>query len=350
MKEIAEYLKWEKRGVALYDGDCVEVMRKIPDNSVDLIVTDPPYFQVKKEAWDNQWAGADEFVEWLGVLCEQWRRVLKPNGSLYCFASPQMRARVEIEVGRWFNIMPTVTWVKHNSIHLRVDRTARRSYFPQTEAIIFAEHHSADNIAKGEAGYQAKCDELRGFVFEPLRAYIVGEFKRAGMLNTAGKIAANVACGFSASAGGMASRHYFSRSQWCLPTEEHYKALRKLLNENSGDYLRKEYDYLRKEYEDLRRPFNIEPDTPFTDVWNFLTVGFYVGKHPCEKPIDMMDHIIKTSSREGALVLDCFVGSGVAGESCFNLGREFIGIDLELKHSIKRLTEATSNSLWDATA
>jgi site-specific DNA-methyltransferase (adenine-specific) len=331
----------------IIEGDCREAMRALPDNSVDLIATDPPYFKVKGEAWDRQWDKPSQFLDWLDTIAAQWQRILKPNGSLYCFASPQMRARVEVTIAKRFNCLPSITWVKGESHcggwHAQASKESLRAFFPRTEAIIFAEHHGADNIAKGAAGYIAKCDELRGFVFEPLRAYIAGEFDRAGMLNAAGKIAANVACGFSPSAGGMASRHYFSRSQWQLPTAEHYEAMRRLLNAGGGDYLRREYEDLRREYEDLRReyedlrreyedlrrPFSVTADVPYTDVWTFPTVQHYRGKHPCEKPLAMMRHIVAASSKPGAVVLDCFAGSGTTGVAAASLGREFIGMDLD---------------------
>ena len=323
--------------IDLRHGDCLEVMREMPDNSIDLIATDPPYFKVKGEGWDRQWDKPHQFLAWMGELCEQWQRILRPNGSLYVFASPQMRARVELKVGEWFSCLPSITWVKSAGWHAKSSKEQARSFVPQTEAIIFAEHFNADNVAKGEAGYQAKCDELRGFVFEPLRAYICGEFERAGMMNTAGKIAANVACGFSASAGGMASRHYFSRSQWCLPTEKHYHAMRDLLNNSGGDYL-------RREYEDLRRPFSVTADVPYTDVWTFKTVQAYKGKHPCEKPLEMMEHIVRASSREGATVLDCFMGGGSTGVACKNLGRKFIGIEKDADYfaAAKNRIESTT--------
>ena len=75
-------------------GECLEEMRLMPDNSVDLICTDPPYFKVKGEYWDNQWDTSEGFIEWIGELCEQSQRLLKPNGSIYVFASPKMSARV----------------------------------------------------------------------------------------------------------------------------------------------------------------------------------------------------------------------------------------------------------------
>jgi len=328
----------------IIEGDCLAVMRGMADNSFDAIVTDPPYFKVKGEAWDRQWEKPTQFLAWIGDLCEQWQRLLKPNGSLYCFASSKMAARVECRIAERFSVLSHIVWQKGdengNGMHTRQHKEGCRIWFPQTERIIFAEHYGADNIAKGEAGYVAKCDELRGFVFEPLRAYIAGEFERAGMLNAAGKIAANVACGFSASAGGMASRHYFSRSQWQLPTRQHYHAMRELLhlrgnweqNAKQG-FLRREYEDLRREYEDLRRPFSVTADVPYTDVWTFPTVQHYKGKHPCEKPLAMMEHIVRASTRPGAAVLDCFAGSGVTGQACQRLARDFVGIELDAKYA-----------------
>ena len=311
----------------LHLGDCLEVMRAMPDCSVDAVVTDPPYFRVKDEDWDRQWDNPAAFLAWLDQVAEQWQRLLKPNGSLYCFASPQMAARVEVMLGQRFEVLNSIRWTKAQGWHEKAEKEALRSYLSPWEAVIFAEQFGADGAAMGASGYSGACDELRGFVFEPLRAYIAGEFERAGMLNQAGKIAANVACGFSPSPGGMASRHYFSQSQWQLPTEEHYLAMQNLLNGRGGEYLRREYEDLRREYEDLRRPFGVTRFDPFTDVWNFRTVQARPGKHPCEKPQSLLSHIIKSSTRPGAVVLDSFAGSGATGQACLALGREFIGIE-----------------------
>jgi len=49
----------------------------------------------------------------------------------------------------------------------------------------------------------------------------------------------------------------------------------------------------------------------------------------CVKPLAMMEHIIRTSSREGATVMDCFMGSGVTLEACRNLRRDGIGVELD---------------------
>jgi adenine-specific DNA-methyltransferase len=92
-------------------GDCLELMRSVPDSAIDLILTDPPYYKVKGEAWDNQWSTPEKFLEWIDLLSEQWQRILKPNGSLYCFASPKMSARVEVTIGLYTDLLIRWQWI-----------------------------------------------------------------------------------------------------------------------------------------------------------------------------------------------------------------------------------------------
>jgi site-specific DNA-methyltransferase (adenine-specific) len=329
----------------LINGDCLTEMAKLPARSVDLILTDPPYFKVKSDAWDRQWEKPAEFLKWLDAIAAEWQRILKPNGSLYCFASPQMAARVECQIMERFRVINHIVWSKPSGIHRRQCKEELRSFFPSTERIIFAEHYGADNMAKGESGYMAKCDELRGFLFEPLRSYLASERDRAG--HTTKTICE--ALGLSTMAG-----HYFSKSQWALPTEKHYQSMRELFNRSGSfeylrkdyedlrkdyEYLRKDYEDLRKDYEDLRRPFSVSSSVPYTDVWTFETVQGYKGKHPCEKPQKLLRHIIEASSRPGDVVLDCFLGSGSTGIACRELGRKFIGIELDPEY-FRKASEA----------
>lgn len=67
---------------------------------------------------------------------------------------------------------------------------------------------------------------------------------------------------------------------------------------------------------------------PYTNVWDFDTVRWYEGKHPCEKPLDLMEHIIKTSLLPGDVVFDGFVGSGSTALVCRSTGRTFIGCEM----------------------
>ena len=195
----------------------------------------------------------------------------------------------------------------------------------------------------GGSGYSGACDELRGFVFEPLRLYLDSEREAAGFTVRQVAEAFQVKSG-SRTVTGMAG-HWFSRVQWTLPTAENYAWLQDLFNgqhlrrdyedlrrdyeDLRRDYedLRREYEDLRRDYEDLRRPFSVTRFDPFTDVWAFGTVKSRPGKHPCEKPQGLLRHIIKSSTRPGAVVLDSFAGSGATGQACLALGREFIGIE-----------------------
>lgn len=306
----------------LHNSDALEVMKSLPDNSVSLIATDPPYYKVKDEPWDNQWETPENFLSWMDLLAKEWQRILKPNGSLYVFASPQMSARVEVLLSNRFNVLNNIRWVKDMGWHQKTDKEIIRGYLSPWEAVIFCEHYGSDNIAKGEAGYEAKSDDLRGFVFESLRSYLDGEREKSGKTRTQ----------VDKFLGNQMSGHYFSSVQWVLPTQENYEKLQEFL-----------YPHLRQEYEHLRRPFNSSADVDVVDVWKFPTVQGYSGKHPCEKPVAMMEHIVSMSSNPDEIVLDCFMGTGATGAACGRLHRQFIGIeksDLYFRKAHRRIATA----------
>lgn len=312
----------------LHCGDALTFMRGMGDASVDLILTDPPYFRVKDEPWDRQWDTRDGFLAWMGQLCEQWQRILRPNGSLYVFASPQMAWYVEGIIRQRFNVLSAIRWSKpaFSTKAEMFDKDTMRSVFPASENIIFAEQGNADEIADSIAGFSDAETRLKQRIFGD---YLEAEFARAAVSRK------QIAALFPSITGGLTG----CVSNWVLglnvPTPEQYNAMRAYLNSlNCAEYLRQEYEYLRQEYEELRqeyeelrRPFNATPDAPYTDVWTFATVGAYAGKHPCEKPLELMAHMVRLSSRPGAVVLDCFAGSGAVGEACAQLGRRFVGIE-----------------------
>ena len=318
---------WSDGARTIHHGDCLDVLPTLEADSVSLCIADPPYYRVKAFNWDRQWASVAEYLAWLDQVLAELFRVLAPNGSLYLFASSQMAARVECLVAERFEVLNRITWAKppFATKAEMFRKNDLRAYFPASEAIIFAEQGGSDGYARGEAGWVHKCDELRGFVFEPLRAYLDEERMRAGLSDA--EMRAEL--GVSLKGGGLLS-HYWGRSQWMLPTREHYEKLRVLFNTSgngSSPFLERDHEDLRREYEDLRRPFMVSADVPYTDVWEFGTVSSYPGKHPCEKPADMMRHIVAASSRPGDLVLDPFAGSGVVGQVASDIGRRYIGIE-----------------------
>jgi site-specific DNA-methyltransferase (adenine-specific) len=312
-------------GNQLLQGDCLEVMRELPDNSVDLICTDPPYFKVKSRGddkfnwWDHQWDKPEGFLAWIDQLAAQWARILKPNGSLYCFASPRMAARVEVTLGERLNVVNRITWQKP-PFATKAEMFRKedlRGFFPASEAIIFCEHYGADNIAKGEAGYWSKCDEAARDIW----GNYIKQVRSAHGL-TAKQLTEVIGAYGRVNHGGACSN--WEQGKNC-PTPEHYAKLQ----QSFPGHFRREYEDLRREYEDLRRPFAVSADVPYTDVWTFPTVQSYPGKHPCEKPAAMLEHIISASSRPGAVVLDCFAGSGSTLVAAKRLGRQYLGIEID---------------------
>lgn len=325
--------------ITLVNADCLHYLKTLDDNSVDLILTDPPYFRVKANSWDNQWPDVESFLAWLDeVLVEFWR-VLKPNGSLYLFCGSTLGADTEMLMRSRFEVLNHIIWAKPSGPWRRMHKPDLRKFFPSTERILFAGHYNAEGFAKGSAGYTSKCKALKQDVFKPLMDYFINARKELGI--TAKEI--------NEATNSKMCSHWFSPNQWALPNEQQYKKLQKLFKAKAGQLskshkelseqyqslqqtygsLVKEYDDLKAQYENLRRPFGVTADVPYTDVWHFAPVQYYLGKHPCEKPAAMLEHIITTSSREGDVVLDAFMGSGSTGKACVALGRKFIGIEFE---------------------
>lgn len=354
--------------IQLYHGRMEHITPHIPENAIDLLIEDPPYFRVLDAWWDRQWDDRACFLSWISDQVHERYRILKKTGSLYMFASPEMSRPIADIVDRWFNVLNEIRWVKTSDpdadpsgYNRKQVKENLRSYWSPWEAIIFAEHKRSDGYAKGEPGFQSARDDIRGFLFEPIRDYIAGEFKRAGVPF----YDADRFCGVVS----MASRHYFGRSQWWFPLPQHYAALQAGLAEHGqnpappfGDfhayprdmyedtprdgqymtaqyeYLRATHDRLREEYENhketlehLRRPFNATNDL-YTDIWYYDHVpAGIVGRHPAQKPLDMIEDIIRASSRPGDLVADFCMGHGTTAIAARNLDRRFIGCDASLK-------------------
>lgn len=95
--------------------------------------------------------------------------------------------------------------------------------------------------------------------------------------------------------------------------------------------LNRKYSELLEEYKTLRRCFSVSALVPYTDVWTHKPVQFYPGKHPCEKPADMLKQIISASSRPGDIVADFFMGSGSTVKAAIELGRTALGVELEVE-------------------
>ncbi|MBJ2118944.1 DNA-methyltransferase [Proteus penneri] len=110
----------------LFNDDALSVLKTLPENSIDLIATDPPYFRVKSCAWDNQWDSVEAYLSWLDeVLAEFWR-VLKPNGSLYLFCGSKLASDTELLVRGRFNVLSHIIWAKPSDMMEHIIRSSSR--------------------------------------------------------------------------------------------------------------------------------------------------------------------------------------------------------------------------------
>jgi adenine-specific DNA-methyltransferase len=331
MNKVAQ--PWKRKEVignaTLYLGDCLEILPTLP--KVDAVITDPPYFKVKGDYWDNQWDTADGFLSWMRLVVGALSDRLEANGSLYLFASPQMASRVESVIRGRLSVLANITWNKgarrKGAAGSGVDVTSLRTFWQaSSERIIFAEPYGSDEVAEGEAGYTTACENTKRGIFGD---YLRGEFQRAGVTNRA------IAALFPSATGGLTG----CVSNWLIgyncPTKEQYQKMREFLNVDGGEYLKREYEYLKREYEDLRRPFNVTDKDQWGDVWEFDPPPPYPDRHPCEKPLPLLRHMLKASTKPGAVVLDAFVGSGSCGDAALGMERNFIGIEKDETHFIR---------------
>lgn len=67
----------------IYNEDCLNTMKRIESESVNLIIADPPYYKIVKNDWDNQWQDESEYYDWCKLWLKEFKRILKPNGSVY---------------------------------------------------------------------------------------------------------------------------------------------------------------------------------------------------------------------------------------------------------------------------
>lgn len=300
-------------------GDCLDIMRGMPDKCVDLVLTDPPYYKVmthdyagNKYEWDNSWGSFEEYLTFIDKCFIEFKHILKNNGSLYCFADDKIAAYIQVIGDKYLHLENNIVWYKPNNMPLK-GWADFRSYAPATERMLFysceVEKTGLQEIYEDKSCFAGikqymrqerdKIIEARGFkTLEAFNDYINAVSETSSVV----------------------SRHYFADSQWVFPTKEMYKKLQ------TTGFFQREYEELRRPYEELRRPF--APKKNYTDVWEMpITPNTERVGHPTQKPIKLIERIIDTSSREGMIVFDPFLGSGTTAHACINTGRQYIGIE-----------------------
>jgi DNA modification methylase len=311
-------------------GDCLEVMKGMPDRSIDMILCDPPY-NIGKAEWDK----IPDYVEWLGTRFKECERVLKDNGSFYFFHNDFLQM---VELQNWLNanskfvFKQLITWNKihedfknYGYVQQRLSVDMMRNYYNGfTEYCLY--YTFQDETGSNEAAQKS------------VRDYLRDERDKAGYKNKD----INIILGYPSNGGGYAS-HYFGEcvTQCSIPTKEHYDKL-----QQTG-YFKKSYEDLRQEYESLRYTFNTarvkEKLRANSNMWLYPPAEQH--GHITPKPVPLIENIILHSSNKGDIILDPFGGGGTTAIAAKNLGRDYIIIEIDqywADYATKRIAQETA--------
>lgn len=225
----------------LIEGDSFQKIKEVPDSSIDLILTDPPYNLSEystgnmKFDWRNEIN--NDVAKWDKVpfnpekLLKDFIRILKPKGNIFIFTSYNLIGKYHETFDPLFDTFQFMVWHKTNPI----PNIRKSSFLNSCELIVCLWN-------KGHTWNFSKQNEMHNFIESPI----------------------------------------------CMGKER------------------------------IKEP-----------------------KHPTQKPLSVLEHIIKIASNENDVVFDPFMGVGSTGNAALNLGRRFIGIELEKEYyeaSIKRLS------------
>ena len=233
----------------LMHGDCLELMKQIPDGSVDAIICDPPYGTTACK-WDS--------VIPFDPMWEQLKRIIKPNGAICLFGSEPFSSHLRLSNLKWFKY--DWVWKKNTAIGAM---TAK--FMPMKN------HEIISVFSKN------KC------------AYFPQKTKRK---------------------------------------ESELKKLSK------SSKLKNKYESTHPDKGRVQKRENMLFKNPFS----VLTFNAVFGRskekvaHPTQKPVALLEYLIKTYTLEGETVLDFTMGSGSTGIACLNTARNFIGIEKDDKY------------------
>ena len=237
--------------------DCLDLLKSLDNESVDLIIADPPYFEILKDDWDNQWPNEADYLSW----CREWT----------------MEAARVLRMGRCFYVWGTT---KHDTF------------------------------------LRYKLDVLNQMPGMSYKNWIIW-----------------------ASDWGGRTKKTFPRKH------------EDLLMYSKGEHFLFNSDAIRVPYKMKKNVRAGATNNPLgkvpTDVWmknNHTTSKEYAGGHSAQKPIELLERIVKANTNPGDLVLDFFSGAGSTAVAALRNGRQFVGCELDhyyYQRSLQRIKALT---------
>jgi len=307
--------------INLMHGDCLIESDKIKSGSVDLILTDLPYGNMNTDGGRklgiNGW---DLAIEPKKVF-EIANRILRKNGKMILFSQEPYTTKLIIEAIPNIPFSYRATWEKDNFANALGVNVNMVSF--TEDILIFSK--SEDTTTNPIKEYTNK---IRAFI-DKKNYYIYDDFKNAGFKKYAVLDTFN---------SDKARRYNFH-------TLETYNNLIELygIDKMEGFKTFKDAFKMYRNFEDSTlSTFNLWEGNKYKS--NILKYKKdYNGYHPTQKPVLLLEDLIKTFSNENDLVVDLTMGSGSTGVSCVNTNRNFIGIEMDdnyFKIAKKRINES----------
>ncbi len=282
----------------IYNQDCVKGMHLlIPDESIDLVIADPPYFKVIGEKWDYLWKTESDYLEWSKKWITEASRSLRKGGSFYIFGYFQMLSRL-LPILEDCGLELRQQLIMNKGMQA-VSGRATKNYkmFPHvTESILFLYKDS------------------KPFAKEFLK-------KRQKELGLSAK-EINERLGVKSNGGGMWSIYTGKNVCRQLPTEELWCKLQDIL----------QFDI---PYAKISQTYNAQLGV--TDVWDDINFYNEDRYHPTQKPQKVVERLILASSNKDDIVLDPFMGGGSTAIACIANSRNYIGFEIDQEYYNKSL-------------
>lgn len=295
----------------LFFGDCLIESENIESGSVDLILTDLPYGNMNTDGGRKLGINGWDFVIEPKQVYEIANRILRKNGKMVLFSQEPYTTQLINEAIPNVPFNYRAIWEKDNfAVALGANKNMV-SYFE--DVLVFSKNHQKHDFEG----------------MHPLRPYfkIVMDFIGLNLKQINTKL------------GHRRAEHtfYIDSTQYGLCTEITYNELIKVFGidkiegfKNFADLKQIDTEYrtelLRQMNDSHPSVFNLWEGNKYKS--NILKYKKdYNGYHPTQKPVKLLEDLIKTFSNEGNLVVDLTMGSGSTGVACKNTNRSFIGIE-----------------------
>ena len=302
-------------------GDCLELMKDIPDGSIDMILCDLPYGTIKGMklgGWTDKTTQWDEIIDTEKLFAE-YERILRINGVAVLFSQEPYTSHLRTFKKTNFKFCYPMIWKKDNFANYLSCNKVPVSYFEDLNVFV---------------------KQLDSQCLHPLREY----FKR--VLDYTGFASYIALCDYL---GHHRAFHcfYINSLGFSLCTKETYQELidRFGIDKMEGFKPFEELKEIDRAFKTtFKRTFNLPKDKKYVpNVLEFAKES--KSFHPTQKPVALLEYLIHTYTNEGDVVLDNCMGSGSTCVAAVNTNRHYIGFEKEQKYfdiASQRLDEAKS--------